>query len=71
MLNFFCERYRRLGSVTEFCGNSNYTAFKYNSNNRPARHSEKSNWEKGFQKWKAYNKKGNFHKTRKAYEKDT
>jgi hypothetical protein len=70
MLNFFSERCRRLGSVTEFCDNSKCSAFKSNHNNKLAKHSDKSNWEKNFQKWKV-DKKGNVLKTRKAFEEET
>ncbi len=34
MLNFFCERCRRIGSVTEYCDNSNCTSFKNSTQNR-------------------------------------
>jgi hypothetical protein len=69
MLNFFCERCRRIGSVTEYCDNSKCTSFKSKSNtqNRFVQQLEKSNWEKGFQKWKN-ERKGNARRTRKAYE---
>ena len=67
MLNFFCERCRRIGSVTEYCDNSKCTSFKSNTQNRSVKQLGKSNWEKGFQKWKN-EQKGNAPRTRKAYE---
>ncbi len=48
MLNFFCQRCRCLGSVTEYRDNLKCTAVKSNSRNRSVKSTEKSNWEKGF-----------------------